>query len=178
MFLLHVSQTCIVTLCLYRSCGLLRDLYSRYENNPDGAIFSKDSNFDEVIHPQRLHWYFFVEYLLLKSGYCVGDLLATVDDEMGCHISTIPHQLLGFMYFLIFEYTYYQRIYKGATGRSMFILKKDVIQMFINIAEHECESCFGQSPDSENTAEVMRNKKFNIDFYKYIVIHTCFCYCI
>jgi hypothetical protein len=174
----HVSETCFlfVTLCVYRSCGLLRDLYSRYKNNPDGAIFSSDSDAVDEIHPKRLHWYFFVEYLLLKSGYCVGDLLAPVHDEMGCHISTIPHQLLGFMYFLIFEFTYYQRIYKGATGRSVFILKKDVIQMFINIAEHECESCFGHSPDSCTPAEVKRNKKFNIDFYKYIVIHTCFCY--
>ena len=48
--------------------------------------------------------------------------------------------------------------------------------MFINIAENECESCFGHLPDSGNEAEVMKNKKFNIDFYKYIVIQTFFRY--
>jgi hypothetical protein len=103
---------------------------------------------------------------LIKSEYCVGDLMAPVTDEMGCHISKITPELLGFMYFLIFEYVFFQRLYKGAPGRAQFIQKKEVIQFFVDIAENECESIFAPLPDTSTPEEVESKKTLNIDFYK------------
>ncbi len=92
--------------------------------------------------------------------------MAPVTDEMGYHLSKITPELLGFMYFLIFEYVFFQRLYKGASGRAQFIQRKQVIQFFVEIAEIECESIFAPLPDTASPAEVESKKKLNIDFYK------------
>jgi len=99
---------------------------------------------------------------LITSGYSVGDLMAPVNTDFDFHNSTITAPLLGFMYFLLFEFVYHKQIYKGAVGRNKFPQCFDAIQFFIDVATDEYQFCFGVD-DSMNAADQRNNI---LKFYK------------
>jgi hypothetical protein len=141
----------------------LRNLHFRYFKNPND-IFENDENIDRV-HKFRVHWYFFVEYLLILSGYCVADLLQPITDKMSCHHYSVVHELLGFIYFLIFEFVYHRRVYKGAIGRSNFLQFRETIQFFVGVASCEYEDLFGKCEGM--TDDEFKLKQENaVKFYK------------
>ena len=86
---------------------------------------------------ERQHFYFLLEYLLLESGYALFNLLSPVLNLADCHHFSISYQLMGFMYFLMFEFIYYQRIYSGSVGRDQLLSRMDVINYFVDIADKE-----------------------------------------
>ena len=86
---------------------------------------------------ERAHFYFLLEYLLQKSGYALFNLLSPVLTYDDCHHNSISYQLMGFMYFLLFEFMYYQRTYSGSLGRDALVKRMAIINYFVDIADRE-----------------------------------------
>jgi hypothetical protein len=162
MYNIHVYYTCIYLLLiniLFRF-GLLRNLFLKFESQGKNTLIDKDGIVDN-----KKHWYFLIEYLLTISGYSVGDLMLPVTTDLECHHATITAQLLGFMYFLVFEFLYHKNVYKGATGRSKFPQYIDAIQFFIDVATEEYDQCFAVNNDMI-AAELVKQKTNILKFYK------------
>jgi hypothetical protein len=136
-------------------------LFQRFKDSGKNIFNEQNGTADT----NRIHWYFLVEYLLITSGYSIGDLMLPVTSDFECHHSTITSQLLGFIYFLIFEFLYHKQIYKGAPGRSLFLQRADTIQFFVDVATEEYEQCFGVT-DSKSAAELLEQRTQIIKFYK------------
>jgi hypothetical protein len=101
----------------------------------------------------------------MTAGYCVADLLAPVKEKINCHYVSLPHELLGFIYFLIFEYVFHRRIYKGAVGRTNLCQFNDPLEFFVSVAYSEYEDLFGRNEDMTETDIKLRND-YSIKFYK------------
>jgi hypothetical protein len=136
-------------------------------------IFADDDRSIDTYHMTRIHWYFFVEYLLMQSGYFVTDLLAPVKDKLNCHHLSISKELLEFMYFLIFEYVHHRRVYKGAVGRSNFKQYMENIQFFVDVAKREYEDLFGIKEFMSESAVKVKHEN-TIKFYKYYYYYLYF----
>jgi hypothetical protein len=100
--------------------------------------------------------------------------MATVTNDLECHNSTITPQILGFMYFFIFEFIYHKEVYKGANGRAKFPNALEPIQFFVDVATEEYQYCFG-ADDKTPAADLAEKKQFILQFFKF-VYDTCIIY--
>ena len=66
---------------------------------------------------------------------------------------------MGFVYFLLFEFVYFQRIYSGSVGRDMLGPRMGIINYFVDIAELEWD-------DFEPGMTQARREEFVVAFYE------------
>ena len=99
----------------------------------------------------RYHFYLFVEYLLQKTTFVVGDLKQDVKTFADCHCNSLAYGMLGYVYFCIFEYVYSNGVtFACHDGRIAVQNKFAKLQYFVSIANAEYnELC---KKDKENTA--------------------------
>ena len=113
---------------------------ARFERDRTDLYGTEDGDHWQHVRMERMHFYFLVEFLIHESGYAVFDLMAPVTSYSRCHHKSIPYHLMGFVYFLLFEYMYYQRIYKGADAVLILRPRLHVVQYFVDIALNEWRS--------------------------------------
>ena len=125
---------------LWIRLGFLRNLYDRWVDDPTNVYSRRtDREWTHVIQ-ERSHLYFLVEYLLQDSSYAVGDLNAPVKLFEQCHHHTITYQLLGFVYFLMFEFMFKRELYAGAEGKCKIPARMTAVSFFVDIASEECNA--------------------------------------
>ena len=101
--------------------------------------------------------------MLQNSGYAVFNLFAPVLTYKQCHHHSIVYQLMGFMYFLMFEFVFYQRTYAASVGRDQLKSRMGIINYFVDIAEMEWDD-FEKPIEEKMTQE--NHEEFIIAFYK------------
>ena len=120
-----------------RRFGFLRNLWFRWSRDPVDLYSGACDREWTHVRKERQHFYLLVEFLLVDSGYAVFNLLSPVLTLDDCHHNSISYQLMGFVYFLMFEFIYYQRTYTGSLGRDNLISRMAVINYFVDIADKE-----------------------------------------
>ena len=141
---------CMLTCILYR-LGLLRNLFYRFQTVGTMVYKDSDNTWPHRKTSIRNHFYFFLEYILTSSLLPVGDLLAPVTSITEGHQMTIGYRLLGYVYFLIFEWVYYGHMFAGFTGRKLIGLRSARVLYFIKIAEQEMQDVTGKERDNTET---------------------------
>lgn len=70
---------------------------------------------------------------------------------------------MGFVYFLLFEFVYFQRIYSGSVGRDMLGPRMGIINYFVDIAEMEWDDF--EKPIEPGMIQA-RREEFVVAFYE------------
>jgi hypothetical protein len=70
---------------------------------------------------------------------------------------------MGFVYFLLFEFVYFQRIYSGSVGRDMLASRMGIINYFVDIAEMEWDDF--EKPIEPGMTQA-RREEFVVAFYE------------
>ena len=139
--------------------GFLRNLFARWCVDPTNLyVGARDREWAHV-RRERQHFYFLVEFLLQDSGYAVFDLFFPVENYHQCHHHSISYQLMGFVYFLLFEFMFHQRVYKASMGRDALQSRMAIIDYFVDIAEKEWDD-FNAPTDPKINNEIITH------FYK------------
>ena len=112
----------------------------------------------------RNHFYFFVEFILARSLLPVGDLSAPVTTITAGHQMTIGHRLLGYVYFLIFEWAYYGHMFAGFTGRKLIGSRSARVIYFIKLAEKEMQDVTGKERDNTESHWLKKQEEL-VHFY-------------
>ena len=142
--------------------GFLRDLWNRWKADPD-TVYSLPGDMKwEHASRERIHFYFFVEHLLKESGYAVGQLFSPVETYDRCHHKTIGVGMLGFVYFLLFEYMFKQKTYSGSPGRKLINSRREAVKYFMEVAEKECEDIACLEPGQTRK----QKREELVEFYK------------
>ena len=139
--------------------GFLRNLFARWCVDPtDMYVGPKDKQWTHV-RRERQHFYFLVEFLLQDSDYAVFDLRMPVENFADCHHHSISYQLMGFMYFLLYEFIFHQRVYTKSMGRDALKSRMAIINYFVDIAEKEWDDFIAPT-------DPKINKEIFVAFYK------------
>jgi hypothetical protein len=117
--------------------GFLRNVFWRWGRDPIDLYSGAGDKEWTHVRMERAHFYFLLEYLLQKSGYALFNLWSPVLTYDDCHHNSISYQMMGFMYFLMFEFMYHQRTYFGSPGRDKLLMCMPIINYFVDIAEKE-----------------------------------------
>ena len=140
------TRSLLRTNCCYCRFGFLRDYFKRFTENDPFIYLDEDDNWPKG-RKDRTHTFQMIEILLVTAGYNCGDLRKAVLSAADCHHKTIPSDLLGFMYFLLFEYFFKGEFYEGATGRHKFKQRRAAIAFFNDVAQAEYEDLFAEETD-------------------------------
>ena len=136
--------------------GFLRNFHNRFTENNPFVYVDEDDDWPKSEKRNRTHTLMLIEILLDISQYNCGDLRRRVELAEHCHHFTVPFELMGFIYFLLFEYVFRGACYDTATNRRKLLQRKAPIKFFTDVAEMEYEELFSDDTVHEDDIKMWR----------------------